>query len=250
MTENTISKTVDGNTDTLKETIIDTMDNSKKLCPYCQQEMEKGYIQNCWGDLRWTPQDRKRGVLMNHMQKGEIPLILNRCFKKGNIEVNRCPNCHIEIIDETKTEKVNVIYEYVIVFLAIIIPICYFWWKFYPTIKLVDVTDLSAVLETESPKYYYFGNDSCEYCKQFELNLDLVYEALPGGMARTIYYIDTEYWAKEEPEEFNKICTEFEINAVPRLIEVQNKEIVTDVNVIGILTDGQEEGIISPYNGE
>lgn len=222
---------------------IEKKKEDTRICPYCHQEMEKGYIQNCWGDIRWTPKDSKRGLITNRLKKGEISLIPSRLFTKNTIEVNRCPNCQIEIIDESKADKVNVILQYVLILFIILFPICYTAWKYYMPVKLVDVTDLSIVMETKTRKYFLFGKDSCEYCRQTELNLDRIYERAMG-FSKTVYYVDTEYWSKEDPEEFETICKEFEIEEVPRLIGVQNGQLYSDINVVGILSDFQEKGIM------
>ena len=64
-------------------------------CPYCNKEMEKGYIDQT--DIRfpleWYPASREKGFFAS--KKGNVRLTYG-----GNVKANRCENCRKIIIDE------------------------------------------------------------------------------------------------------------------------------------------------------
>ena len=68
-------------------------------CPYCNNEMKKGYIDQT--DIRfpleWYPADRETGFFKS--RKGYVKL--TSAFKDGSITAYRCEGCRKIIIDET-----------------------------------------------------------------------------------------------------------------------------------------------------
>ena len=71
-------------------------------CPYCDNEMGKGYISQTdfRYPLEWYPAKREPGFLASN--KGNVKL--TNIFKNGHIVVYRCEQCKKMIIDENTLE--------------------------------------------------------------------------------------------------------------------------------------------------
>lgn len=69
-------------------------------CPYCQQEMEKGYIYNGKEDTVWTPENSKQSYLINFPHENQIMLSKRKFLSFNKIKVYRCPLCKIQVIFE------------------------------------------------------------------------------------------------------------------------------------------------------
>lgn len=74
-------------------------------CPYCQKEMQKGYISNSKEDIRWTPEGETPGTLVNCPKPNEVQLVKWRMMRRVKLIAYRCAHCCIEIIDEKKASK-------------------------------------------------------------------------------------------------------------------------------------------------
>ena len=63
-------------------------------CPYCQQEMEKGYIYNGKEDTVWTPENSKQSYLINFPHEGQIMLSKRKWLYyttgKRTVSLGRC----------------------------------------------------------------------------------------------------------------------------------------------------------------
>lgn len=70
-------------------------------CPYCNEEMEKGYLQTA-RDLYWTKNPKK--VLMIANLDDDI-LIGKTTFGGVLAEVDMCPNCKKIVIDIEKNAR-------------------------------------------------------------------------------------------------------------------------------------------------
>ena len=71
----------------------------KKICPYCSNPMEKGYIYNGKEDIVWTPENSKPNRIINLPHDDQITLS-KRKFLLNKIKVYRCPKCKIQLIFE------------------------------------------------------------------------------------------------------------------------------------------------------
>ena len=67
-------------------------------CPYCDNEMEKGYIDQTkvFAPLEWYPAKQERGVLVD-MSKS---IRLTSLWKSGAVIVHHCALCRKFVIDE------------------------------------------------------------------------------------------------------------------------------------------------------
>lgn len=68
------------------------------VCPYCEEEMRRGFLTNRGYQLKWMPDGEKEGITVFSGKEG-IPL--NRfCFARNHkIEAYYCEHCHKVIID-------------------------------------------------------------------------------------------------------------------------------------------------------
>ena len=71
-------------------------------CPYCDNEMEKGYISQTdfRYPLEWYPAKIEPGFLASN----KVNVKLTNIFKNGHIVVYRCEQCKKMIIDENTLE--------------------------------------------------------------------------------------------------------------------------------------------------
>lgn len=71
------------------------------LCPYCEKEMQKGWINQERFSLKWVP-DEDRGFMECLVEKDVIKL--TALTKGGRLTVYHCENCRKFIIDENDIE--------------------------------------------------------------------------------------------------------------------------------------------------
>lgn len=76
----------------------------KKLCPYCSQEMEPGYIYNGKDDIVWTPKDSDPSGFINFPHKDQVMLSRSLRIRTNKLKVYRCPRCKVQIIFEKELE--------------------------------------------------------------------------------------------------------------------------------------------------
>lgn len=69
-------------------------------CPYCQNDMEKGWIDQGRFSLYWTSEKRKPGSLLP-LHKN---ILLSSLFAGGRIITYHCEQCRKFIIDENELE--------------------------------------------------------------------------------------------------------------------------------------------------
>ena len=67
------------------------------ICPYCQGEMTKGYIQ-CRDGVYWTP-DRALVSALSGIKKGAVPLRNHPEYPSNTAIGYFCPKCRKVIID-------------------------------------------------------------------------------------------------------------------------------------------------------
>ena len=72
-------------------------------CPYCSNEMEKGYIaqSDFRFPLEWSPAERRTGILFSKKRN----IKLTTALKGGNMTAYHCAECRKFIIDENELEK-------------------------------------------------------------------------------------------------------------------------------------------------
>lgn len=75
------------------------------ICPFCQKEMEKGYIYTGKDPIVWTPEKIEPSALIHHQKQGEVVLLKRNLLKRMRMIVYRCPHCQIDIIDEKQSEE-------------------------------------------------------------------------------------------------------------------------------------------------
>ena len=71
------------------------------ICPYCEEEMQKGWIEQERFGLRWTPCE-KRGFLESLLEPHDIRL--TSLSHGGRLIVYHCEKCRKFIIDENDIE--------------------------------------------------------------------------------------------------------------------------------------------------
>ena len=72
-------------------------------CPYCNKEMEKGFINQSqvFYPIRWRPAPKEEPILF-HSNKGSIKL--TSVTKSGQVIVHYCATCHKFVIDQDEIE--------------------------------------------------------------------------------------------------------------------------------------------------
>ena len=71
-------------------------------CPYCNNEMQKGYIPSTSGLARWYENGERRKLLVNN---SGIRLSNHSAFEKQVIESYHCKTCRKIIIDVPYAKK-------------------------------------------------------------------------------------------------------------------------------------------------
>ncbi len=69
-------------------------------CPYCQQDMQEGYIGIGKQDICWTPKGKKQSWIVNRAKPYQKMLAKMSWIHGSSIKVYRCPDCCIEVINE------------------------------------------------------------------------------------------------------------------------------------------------------
>ena len=71
-------------------------------CPYCNEEMEKGYIDQtkAFFPLEWYPAKREPGILVDRRRN----IKLSSVMKTGNVIVHYCAGCRKFVIDQNEVE--------------------------------------------------------------------------------------------------------------------------------------------------
>ena len=75
----------------------------KKICPYCFQEMETGYIYNGKEDIVWTPENSNPSWFINFPHKDQV-MLSRSLFGMNKFKVYRCPTCKVQIIFENELD--------------------------------------------------------------------------------------------------------------------------------------------------
>ncbi len=65
-------------------------------CPYCGEEMKRGYIHGDRYSLKWVPEENDKGQLLQWFSKG---IKLTNGFLNNSVESFYCENCKKIIID-------------------------------------------------------------------------------------------------------------------------------------------------------
>ena len=90
-------------------------------CPYCQEEMQLGYIPNGGQPVQWIPNGERPSVLSFSIAEQGVPLINQFKPLKANgykAEAHYCSNCKV-IIAPTKNRLRNVNFQFVEVIKAL-----------------------------------------------------------------------------------------------------------------------------------
>lgn len=66
------------------------------ICPYCNKEMEPGYIHGDRYTLKWIPKEKDKGALLQWFSKG---IKLTKPLTNSSIESFYCDKCNKIIID-------------------------------------------------------------------------------------------------------------------------------------------------------
>ena len=66
-------------------------------CPYCQKEMDLGYIQ-CRDGLHWTPR-RQPVAALSFLGRGSVPLLNGAADNSRAVYAYRCAACQKVVID-------------------------------------------------------------------------------------------------------------------------------------------------------
>lgn len=74
-------------------------------CPYCQKEMEKGFIYSGKTNICWTPLAQQRSSIINRPLEHEVQLAKYNFLKGCQVFVYRCSDCLIEMIDEKEVHE-------------------------------------------------------------------------------------------------------------------------------------------------
>lgn len=73
-------------------------DMIRMTCPYCKQEMQRGYMGGVRYQLWWIPEGKKeRETLLG--KKAGIALNKTSVIQNNKVEAYYCPNCKKVIID-------------------------------------------------------------------------------------------------------------------------------------------------------
>ncbi|MBU5676857.1 hypothetical protein KQI88_10545 [Alkaliphilus sp. MSJ-5] len=65
-------------------------------CPYCNQNMEKGFINGDRYSLKWIEESRNKGTIVSVFQKG---IKLTDAWSSNQLETYYCKGCKKMIID-------------------------------------------------------------------------------------------------------------------------------------------------------
>lgn len=68
-------------------------------CPYCNNEMQVGYIYSR-DDINFTPEYKKPSIILKVPKEYEIQLVKGSRIKRVRMKTYRCEKCRIQIIDE------------------------------------------------------------------------------------------------------------------------------------------------------
>ena len=72
-------------------------------CPYCEKEMEQGFIQ-CRDGVTWTPKKQPIAAL-SVLGKGSMPLINGAAENSRTVYAYRCDMCKKVIIDYAEDQS-------------------------------------------------------------------------------------------------------------------------------------------------
>lgn len=72
------------------------------ICPYCKNEMEKGYLYSD-GAIKWKEGDKKPGIMNNIFSPHQLSAAQFRLPNMQTVEANYCPAC-AKIIIETSVK--------------------------------------------------------------------------------------------------------------------------------------------------
>ena len=75
-------------------------------CPYCQKEMQRGYIPNGSQPVQWIPDDERPSFFSFSVAEQGVPLVNQFKPLKANgykAEAHYCPDCKV-VIAPTKTD--------------------------------------------------------------------------------------------------------------------------------------------------
>ena len=75
-------------------------------CPYCQKEMQRGYIPNGSQPVQWIPDNERPSFLSFSVAEQGVPLVNQFKPLKANgykAEAHYCPDCKV-VIAPTKTD--------------------------------------------------------------------------------------------------------------------------------------------------
>lgn len=67
-------------------------------CPYCYNNMEKGFISGVRDDIKWIEESRNKGAFVSMFQKG---IKLTDAWISNQLETYYCVDCKKMIIDVT-----------------------------------------------------------------------------------------------------------------------------------------------------
>lgn len=67
-------------------------------CPYCNGEMQAGYLRNPRGVIAWTPAEEKANVLQNRVKDYQIALGTHTALNGTTVQTAHCPDCEIFLI--------------------------------------------------------------------------------------------------------------------------------------------------------
>jgi len=72
------------------------------ICPYCENEMQEGWVDQERFSLKWTPAE-DRGLLEMLLQKNVI--MLTSLEQGGRLVMYHCAECKKFIVDENDIKK-------------------------------------------------------------------------------------------------------------------------------------------------
>ena len=85
---------------------------------------------------------------------------------------------------------------------------------------LKDKTHFDQVVEeADNSTLIYFGFDECPYCRAFTPKLNVLESLYPED----IYFINTNEWHQNHPEDMDDIKEKYALETVPFLIRVDNE---------------------------
>lgn len=74
-----------------------------KRCPYCNQEMKEGFVENTAAPLAWTPKGKNRPFLKVH-RIGDYETGMGKfVFPYGwRVDAFKCERCNVILIEDIK----------------------------------------------------------------------------------------------------------------------------------------------------